>query len=213
MKLKLFKFPICTIKRFKADLFEKIKEIKPDFIVLTGDLIDKKTKDYNYVYSFIEELIKVNVPVYSVSGNHDLSHKDFKTFNQELVKRGVVVLDEEKISYKGIDIYGLGYYSGFKELEIKENNFSLGLIHDPMDGKNYNFDLVLSGHTHGGQVRIPFIGAIFIPGQGFFAKYDKGLFEINEKTKLYIDSGLGNTFLPIRFLNQSQISFIRIHSK
>jgi uncharacterized protein len=199
-------------KNISDNFIETIKNQNPDFIVLTGDLVDRRTDDYNYVYYFIEKLSRF--PMYYVSGNHDLSHKDIIKFNQELSKRGVVILDEKNVSYKGIDLYGYGYYSNFNNLKTNEN-FSLALVHNPVEivEKDIFFDLILSGHTHGGQVRVPFVGAIFIPGQGFFAKYDKGMFQINEKTKLYIDSGIGNTFLPIRFLNRSQVSLIRIYSK
>ncbi|MDD5098673.1 MAG: metallophosphoesterase, partial [Candidatus Pacebacteria bacterium] len=200
-------------KIIRDDFIEAIKNQNPDFIVITGDLIDRRTSDYNNVYSFIEKLAPF--PIYCISGNHDLSHKDVTKFNQELSKRGVIVLNEKSTSYKGIDLYGFEYYSSFNNLKAKTDVFSLALVHNPMDivEKDTTFDLILSGHTHGGQVRFPFVGAIFIPGQGLFAKYDKGLFQINEKTKLYIDSGLGNTFLPIRFLNRSQVSLIRIYSK
>jgi DNA repair exonuclease SbcCD nuclease subunit len=81
-------------KKVKEDFFNKIKEQNPDMIVLTGDLIDRKTKDYSYVYYFIEELLKINIPVYYISGNHDLSHKDIKSFEQELSNRGVINLNE-----------------------------------------------------------------------------------------------------------------------
>lgn len=215
-EIKIIQISDLHNKKVNDDFFDIIKQQDPDIIVLTGDLVDRKTKDYSYVYFFIEELIKINVPVYYVSGNHELSHKDVNVFEKELIKRGAINVDEEKIEFKDINIYGFGYYSDLENIEINEDLFSLVLIHNPMEAieKNINADLILSGHTHGGQVRLPFIGAIFIPGQGFFAKYDKGLFDINNlKTKLYIDSGFGNTFLPIRFLNRSQISLIRIYSK
>lgn len=71
-------------------------------------------------------------------------------------------------------------------------------------------DLILSGHTHGGQVRIPFIGALVAPDQGFFPKLEKGIYEFGTNQFLYIDSGLGTSVAPIRFLNQSQLSVIKI---
>ncbi len=203
-------------KRISESFLQKIKESNPDIIVLTGDLIDKKTKDYERVYAVVESLALNNVPIFYVSGNHDLSHKDVKIFHQELEKRGAIILDDKKTRYKDIDIYGLGYYSGASKWKELGDGFSLLLVHDafPLIKKEgENFDLILSGHTHGGQIRVPFAGAIFMPGQGLFAQYDKGLFSLNEKTILYIDSGLGNTFLPLRFLNRSQASLIRIYSK
>ena len=77
--------------------------------------------------------------------------------------------------------------------------------------KDYNIDLMVSGHTHGGQIRLPFIGPIIAPGRGLFPKYDKGIIEI-EDTILYIDSGLGNRLVPIRLFNRVQISNIMIGS-
>ena len=202
-------------KKVNDDFFNKIKETNPHMIAITGDLIDRRTNDYSYAYYFLDQLNKINVPIYFVSGNHELSHKDIKDFYKELLKKEIIILDEKKDTFKDINLYGFGYYSNLDDLEIEENIFSLILIHNPEEiiKKNFNVNLILSGHTHGGQVRLPFFGAIFVPGQGFFAKYDKGLFDINSKTKLYIDSGLGNTFLPIRFLNRSQVSLIKIYSK
>lgn len=202
-------------KKFNNSFFNRIKETDPHMIVITGDLIDRRTKDYNNAYYFIDQLNKINVPIYFVSGNHELSQKNINYFNKELLNRGVIILDEKKESFRDIDLYGFAYYSSFKDIETEENIFSIALIHSAAEiiKKDFNFNLILSGHTHGGQIRLPFIGAIFVPGQGFFAEYDKGLFDINSKTKLYIDSGLGNTFLPIRFLNKSQISLIKIYSK
>src|SRR5699024_2834211 len=72
-------------------------------------------------------------------------------------------------------------------------------------------DFVFSGHTHGGQVRLPFIGALWAPGEGFFPKYDKGVFEY-ESFKIYVDSGLGNTKYNLRFLNRIQFSNIILKS-
>ncbi len=197
----------------QIQIYNKIKEINPDFIVLTGDMIDRKTKDYSYVYSFVDELIKINPKIYYVSGNHELSHGDIDKFNNELVRKGVVMVDPGFREYKDMDIYGTRYYDDIPSLK-DSSRFSLLLVHDPsfVISNTGNFDLILSGHTHGGQVRLPFIGAIYVPGQGLFPKYSKGLFKI-KNSWLYIDSGLGNTFFPIRFLNQSQISLINITSK
>ncbi len=197
----------------QTQIYDKIKEISPDFIVLTGDMIDRRTKDYSYVYSFIDELFKINPNIYYVLGNHELDHKNIDEFTTEVAKRGVVILDTGFREYKGIDIYGTRYYN---DIPSPNNSprLSLLLVHDQsfVVRASHSFDLILSGHTHGGQARIPFIGAVYAPGQGLLPEYSKGLFEIKNGW-LYIDSGLGNTFLPVRFLNQSQISFIKITSK
>ncbi|MFA5169152.1 MAG: metallophosphoesterase [Candidatus Paceibacterota bacterium] len=197
----------------QIQIYDKIKEINPDFIVLTGDMIDRNTKNYSYVYSFIDELLKINSKIYYVSGNHELDHEDVDAFNNEIAKRGVDIIDSGFREYKDIDIYGTKYYNNIPLLN-NQPRFSLLLIHDQSFVINSpdGFNLILSGHTHGGQTRVPFAGAVYAPGQGLFPKYSKGLFKIKDSW-LYIDSGLGNTFLPVRFLNQSQISFIKINSK
>jgi predicted MPP superfamily phosphohydrolase len=71
-------------------------------------------------------------------------------------------------------------------------------------------DLILCGHTHGGQVSIPLVGAVVAPGEGFFPEFDKGEFTLENGSRLYIDSGVGTSTLPIRFMNRSQVSVIRI---
>lgn len=202
-------------KRFfnnNKEIYNNIKELNPDIIVLTGDIIDRTTKDYQYAYSFVDDLIKINPNVYYVLGNHELSHKNVNEYKRELEKRGVLLMGDRAEGYKDISIYGANYYDQ-KYPNSTNSSFSLLLTHDAsLAISNYhNFDLVLSGHTHGGQVELPFIGAVYAPGQGFFPKHAKGLYKI-ENEEVYVDSGLGNTFLPIRFLNQSQISFIRIIS-
>ena len=186
-------------------IYEDIRKINPDFIVLTGDMIDRKTKDYSYIYSFLNDLMKINQHVYYLMGNHELSHWNIGAFEKELSKMGIVLIDNRVDLYKDIEIYGDGYS------KKADNVFSLELVHNPLSAidNNQGFDLVLAGHTHGGQVRLPLISAFYAPGQGIFPKYSKGLYKINDSL-LYVDSGLGNTFLPIRLFNQSQISFIDI---
>ena len=73
-------------------------------------------------------------------------------------------------------------------------------------------DFIFSGHTHGGQVRVPFFGAIVAPGEGYFPKYDMGEFAYKNSI-IYIESGLGNTFLPLRFLNPISYTNIKIKNK
>lgn len=73
--------------------------------------------------------------------------------------------------------------------------------------------LILSGHTHGGQIRLPFIGAVIAPGHGLFPKRTKGLYPLPNKRQLYIDSGLGMSRIPVRFWNQSQYSLIDMWSE
>lgn len=96
---------------------------------------------------------------------------------------------------------------------MNTDHYTVLLSHTPSITEIYEqipADLILSGHTHGGQVRFPLIGALVSPDRGLFPKLDKGTYQLGAGLYLYIDSGLGTTRLPIRFLNQSQLSLITI---
>ncbi|MDD5568931.1 MAG: metallophosphoesterase [Candidatus Pacebacteria bacterium] len=200
-------------------LYGKIKNSNPDFVVITGDLIDKNTKDYSYAYGFAEELLKINSNVYYVAGDHE--QKNTRDILKGLAERGVKVLDKSNAVFKKngqtINIFGVDYYADKNDIsfikQIPDEVFSVLLAHNPdlaIESSGIKADLILSGDTHGGQVRLPIIGAIKVPGQPLFPKYTKGLYKLENGSLLYIDSGLGNTFFPARFLNRSQISLITI---
>lgn len=92
--------------------------------------------------------------------------------------------------------------------KVKVDEFSILLSHRPEHIKDYSdagFDLVFSGHAHGGQIRLPFIGGIYAPHQGFMPKYTKGVINM-KKTKMVVSRGLGNSVLPIRILNRPEIT-------
>lgn len=202
-------------------LLDKIIHFNPHIIVLTGDIIDSKTKDIHPTLVLIEKLININPNIFFVIGNHELGNKNGDKFISNLKEIGVNILDNysRTIDIEGekINLCGLSFFATNQDyqetmLGIDRDNFTLLLSHSPNRPIAYSKgieDLVLTGHTHGGQVRLPLIGAIISPGQGLFPKYDKGVFNINN-TVLYIDSGLGNSIFPIRLFNRVQISNITI---
>lgn len=202
-------------------LLNEIIRFNPHIIVLTGDIIDSKTEDINLTLSLMNKLTDINPNTFFVIGNHELGNKNGDKFISSLKEMGVVVLDNDRetidIEGEKINICGLSFFATNKDYEqtmegIDESKFTLLLSHSPnrpIDYSKGKEDLILSGHTHGGQVRFPLIGAIVSPGQGLFPKYDKGIFNIND-TLLYIDSGLGNSILPLRLFNRVQISNITI---
>ena len=207
----------------KNRLIEEIKNIDPDVIFLTGDIIDAKTKDFSYSLNIVKDLMDITEKIYFVWGNHEFRNTRGGEFVEELKNIGVIVLDDEnikcQIANNKINIIGLNFFIDEKDYNkaiegIDEKDYNIILSHSPnrplryLNGKE---DLILSGHTHGGQVRLPIIGAVIAPGQGYFPKYDKGLFEL-ENSILYIDSGLGNSVFPIRFLNRVQISNVLVKS-
>ena len=204
-------------------IIKTVKELQPNIIVLTGDLIDRRTKDFRSIYSFLDRLITTNVPIYFVMGNHEWANLRMEAFLTELQKREIISLSNEncKIKIRGQHINLVGVDDAATEHEdlemaysnIDENNYTILLSHSPYIINKYpslTADLVISGHTHGGQIRFPIVGAVVSPGEGFFPKLDKGVFAWGKGQKLYVDSGLGTSTLPIRFLNQSQISLINI---
>lgn len=207
-------------------LLKEIKTQKPDIIVLTGDIIDGKTKSFDNVYSLLEDLIKLNTNTYFVSGNHEWRNVKTDLFLEGVKKRKIKIINNSNevfpsdnflVNICGIDDPYTNHENTFSAFSnIDNNNFTLLLSHSPdivLKKDNLPCDLILCGHTHGGQIRFPFIGGLIAPGQGFFPKYDKGIYKLNNDTILYINSGLGTSGLPIRFLNRSQVSFITLQGE
>ncbi|AOT70253.1 metallophosphoesterase [Geosporobacter ferrireducens] len=216
-------------KRF-SDGYKRIIRLvgsaDPDLIVLTGDIIDVNTKNFQPVYDFLDELIERQYPVYFVCGNHDRKNIEGYIFVQEISNRGIHVLNNRNkvIKKEGLQINLCGVDDPHTRREkldkalngINIEKFTILLAHSPKIIKRYPkipVDLILSGHTHGGQIRLPFIGALVSSGDGFFPKYNKGLYLLREKQLLYIDSGLGTRMIPIRTFNRSQMSLLTIEGQ
>lgn len=208
----------------KSKLLKKIEEFNPDIIVLTGDIIDFKTIDTEPTLKLLEDMLKINKNIYFVSGNHEMRNLLYKEFLKDIEDLGIKVLDNNKtivnINDEEINLLGLSFYSTKEDYNrvikgIDNKKYTILLSHSPNRPLSFlsgNEDLILSGHTHGGQVRLPIIGGLIAPGQGLKPKYDKGIYEIRN-TILYIDSGLGNSVYPIRSFNRVQISNITIEEK
>lgn len=206
-----------------SQIIKLMKKSKPDFVVMTGDLIDVSTKKFNSVYGLVKQMVKINPRVYFVTGNHEMQSGNAEEFIKGLKERKVTILDYQSvlINVKGtmIDLRGVPD-STFSSVDIDkamkdmtDSLYTIMLSHRPeivYDYKDKAPDLTLSGHTHGGQVRLPLIGAVAVQGQGFFPKLDKGIFNIRDNRLLYVDSGVGTSTMPLRFLNQSDVTLITI---
>lgn len=205
----------------KGKLLKDIEEFNSDVIVLTGDIIDFRTIDTEPTLELLENILKINKKIYFVSGNHEMKSVLYKEFLHDLENIGVKILDNDKIivaiNGQEINLLGLSFYSTKEDYnkvieDIDNKKYTILLSHSPNRPLSFlsgNEDLILSGHTHGGQVRLPIIGGLIAPGQGLKPKYDKGIYKMGNTT-LYIDSGLGNSVYPIRFFNRVQISNITI---
>lgn len=211
-------------------LIKKVNDSNPDLIVFTGDLIDH-TKEEKGDESFINA-IKDVAPVYYVSGNHEAWSGKYDGLVAKLKENGITVLDNDKVKIEKngeyINVLGikdLAFFSNdtkvfedeLKKLMDKEesNDFKILLSHRPelMDlyVKN-SLDLVFSGHAHGGQFRIPFIGGVLAPNRSLFPKYTSGMHTINN-TSMIISRGLGNSIIPVRVFNRPEIIDITLKAK
>lgn len=216
-------------KKFGKDqrkILNKLEIAKPDIIVITGDLIDRRRFDLETAMIFVEGAIKI-APVYYVAGNHEAWSFKYDQISTQLISAGVNVLDNEKETLKikdqTIEVLGLmdpGFETpeGIKNVNVtdfnkqlknlaKPSEFQILLSHRPELFELYaneKIDLIFSGHAHGGQFRLPFIGGIFAPHQGFFPKYTSETSSLDDST-MVVSRGLGNSLIPIRIFNQPEI--------
>ncbi len=149
-----------------------------------------------------------------------MNNKNIEEYETRLKNIGIYNLDYKHeiltIGRNKINLCGIPFTNSNKEKVVFNNlsdkYFTILLSHSPNKAlkiKNVKSDLILSGHTHGGQIRLPFVGGIITSEEGFSTIYSKGLYDL-DYGKLYIDSGLGNSVKPIRVFNRVQISLIEI---
>lgn len=207
-------------KRIKK-LVDFINNENPDIALFGGDYINK-ARGTETVFSELKEL-KTKAGFYTVYGNHD--YYDYKRVNQNIEKLGIIELknknirlscNDKSIVLAGVDDYLKGKPDIKKTLSGIDNEFTVLLCHNPdyfevmEDRYKQKIDIVLSGHTHGGQINL-FGFAPFIPSK-YGSKYRYGLKEVNGK-KIYISSGLGGVVFPLRFLSKPEIVRVRLRAQ
>ena len=216
------------------NLISTIEAAEPDIIAITGDMIDSRRTDVNVALEFAKEAVKI-APCYYVNGNHELRVEEYEELKTGLKDLGVIVLENDTmvISNNGenLSIVGVSDPSFeanvlmmdesevvdayLKKLTEEDENFKVLLSHRPELFEVYcenDIDLALSGHAHGGQIRLPLMGGIIAPHQGFFPEYDGGLY-IKEETNLIVSRGLGNSLFPFRFNNRPEVVLIELQAR
>lgn len=213
-----------TLETFKR-VINKINDLNADIIIFTGDLIDdNKSFTQEEVATQLLKELKATYGKFAVYGNHDHGGNGTKRYARMMAGADFTLLVNEqqtldlgngnKITLTGVDDIVLGhpdFTAAFQNTDPSAHQLFLSHAPDVVDKvQTQNIDLQLSGHSHGGQVRVPFIGAPFTAPYG--RQYIKGLYEVAEKNDmlLYVNSGIGTSQLPYRFMNPPEITLFLI---
>ncbi len=217
-------------------LIQTIKDCKPDVIVVTGDVVDSNRTNVDIAINFMEQATKL-APVYYITGNHELwvESKEYTEFTNRMAQSDVIWLKDEVVELKkgkesmlllGLDENSLGdcgEFGNFTLNQLLERNdnktnreqLKLLLAHEPQYFGEYvksGVDYIFAGHAHGGQVRLPGIGGLVAPDQGFFPKYTAGEF-LQNGTTMVVSRGLGNSIIPIRVFNRPEVVCVILKKK
>lgn len=205
--------------RNNSRLLKRILKESPDFIAVTGDIINKyRKKEIDTALKFVSAASGI-APVLFVSGNHEMRKTKYRALRKQLLEAGAVVLDDCSTDICGLTVTGLNCSSlknGTMSRIKPVKGYTLLLAHMPHYLKSYasaGYDLVLTGHAHGGQWRIPFTGiGIYSPGQGLFPALTSGVKSEGE-TKMVISRGLGNSRCPLRLFNRPEVVVVDLKKK
>lgn len=237
--------------RDNEKLLEAIEEQKPTGILIAGDMLNAKSgKNFNQVLRFLGKLSE-KYPIYYGNGNHEyrlkLYPETYGTMAEEY-QRGLsnigisplcnesTAMDEENLVIYGLEIDKQYYKRGKKTymdasyLKEKlgtpdEHKYNIVLAHNPEYFKAYaewGADLVVSGHVHGGIMRLPLLGGVIAPSLAFFPKYSGGIYTepvLNSKKSgekeatMILSNGLGSHTIPIRIFNPGQLVVLELDSE
>ncbi|MBQ9798458.1 MAG: metallophosphoesterase [Thermoguttaceae bacterium] len=218
-------------------LFAAIRAANPDVIAISGDLIVDPPLNVEFARHFIADAAKI-APVYYVSGNHEAiapTQTEYLPFVKALEEAGATVLDGEKVELKRGDssLVIAGVADPLLELKTDrrltseqvvaeklrrappDERFYLLISHRPELAELYaqhGVDLALTGHAHGGQIRLPFVGGLVAPNQGFLPRYDAGAYRIGESTTI-VSRGLGPSIFPTRLFNRPHLVVCELRTR
>ncbi len=212
----------------QSRLIDQIKNSEPDIIVVGGDIFSALPDNFDKIEYLFKEVSKI-APTYYTPGNHESHEGAYYEMLKEISDIDIKLLFNKSetisVGQQSIEIFGLrdpGFAPDIKinkpreiaERELNQlvpeqpENFSVLISHRPdyleIYGKS-GVDVVLTGHAHGGQIRVPFVGPIVAPGQGFFPKLTQGV-HYSGNTALVISRGLGvSELLPLRTFNRPEL--------
>lgn len=197
--------------RGNEKLIKKTAALKPDLIAVTGDIIHLYTpKNCETAERTISALSQI-APVYYVAGNHEMRNKGYRFLRRRLLDAGARVLDDRAEKFGVLTVAGLNGASLRNDKISKitpAESPKILLAHEPQFFEKYaaaGYDIILCGHAHGGQWRIPFTGiGLYAPGQGVFPKYTSGR-HVSGSSVMIISRGLGNSEFPLRLFNRPEL--------
>ena len=217
-------------------LLQLIQKQRPDIIVLTGDTVDSRDTDFQTAANLVRAAVGI-APVFLVTGNHEARlaaagspvRDEYLEYERELIDAGARILhgeqaevrhDGEALTIVGVDDPGFvaegGAHGGITIENLDEHidpeTFCILLSHRPERFDAYadaGVGLALTGHAHGGQVRIPFVGGVIAPHQGFFPRYDAGI-HTHGSTRMIVSRGLGNSIVPLRVNNRPELVVVEL---
>lgn len=219
----------CLHGRKNARLLRMLDKASPDYICIAGDMTVKSGEFTEDMLELLQELVK-KYPVYYAPGNHEIRMPQYNEYRLLLRQYGVQYLENEVFPIGGnVLVYGLDlpeywYHKVWEKREMSvgditeclgecdEKCFSILLAHNPEYFPQYaqwGADLTLSGHVHGGIVRLPWLGGVIAPSLQLFPHYDAGLFEEGGR-RMIISRGLGLHHVKVRYFNRPELSVINL---
>ncbi len=211
---------LSSFNSYFAKVAKQVADLQPDLIVLTGDYLEEE-RNIRGVLSFLKELNATH-GIYAVQGNWEYwSRLEGENLRRHFAGAGVKLLINERadleINGHALSIFGLDYPSSNDHLhqlqmEVDPQRFNLLLSHVPAfshEQLNEHINLVLSGHTHGGQVRLPFLPPLYLPR--YSGRFVAGFYQVSQhRIPLYVSRGVGTSVLPLRFFCRPEISLFEL---
>jgi len=214
-----------------SELIAKIDALKPDLIFYAGDMMNKgKNNDYSVLFDLSDKLSET-APIYACYGNNELDQQLFidDTFKEQLISHNVNLISNEAkdVTVGNTAIQLIAVSDNVDQFDVETNNakkfldslepaddFRICLTHYPELFKekllNRDIDLAFCGHTHGGLIRLPFIGGLYTSGEGFMPEFTEGVETMDDGTEVVISRGLGNNHLVPRIFNQPELVVVDI---